>query len=192
MKYWLDQNQLIVITDSNILFGTYTPTVLKHFIAKLEEGIVPNDLVGIPIRYIRQIESSPANTKLFFTLRKDNLEEIKFSDKSIRNDAFRFISNNFQIFQPSKANNKRLVKNYLRAIAGLSFLFIAVYTIDPGQITANWKNGIVVGLAIFIDKYLNNETFFAIVAATFIWRTYIFVHGLNETKKTKVLKRISF
>ena len=189
MKYWLDHNQLIVITDANILFGTYTRPTLSQYIEELKAGKIPAGLVGVPIRYVKQIEYSPQNETLILLLKNDKQEEIEFSDAQTGAAVFNFIQLHFSSFQHAKPNNKRAVKNYLMAIGGLSFFFAYLYFTDPNQALNSWRSGLVVGLARFVDQYLTFEVFYGIVAAIFMWRTLAFVRYLKVRRKTKVLRR---
>ena len=187
MKYWLDYNQLIVITDANILFGTYTRPTLSQYIEELKAGKIPAGFVGVPIRYVKEIEYSPQNDEFILLLKNNNQEAIEFNDAQTGEAVFNFTQRYFSSFQLAKPNNKRAVKNYLLAIGSLSFFFACLYFTDPNQALISWRSGLVVCLARFVDQYLTFEVFYGIVAAVFIWRTLAFVRYLKVRRETKVL-----
>lgn len=67
MKYWKFRRgfltQLIILTnDQQLLFGNYSKRKSNEFINTIETtGLVPKELMGIPLAYIKSVEKGHRN-----------------------------------------------------------------------------------------------------------------------------------
>lgn len=191
MKYWTERNQIILIKDDNLLFGNYSQNEINEFKDQLDKGVTPNQLTGIPLNYIKDIQLDDRKKKIEIELGKGSFEKISIESKQLRNTVFDYIKDNFKVFSLTRPSSTRIWKSY-----GLKILLVAMFTIPLLTLDGPYDGCCTPGakaIGIFMtwlsETFDKTTTIFIGLAFT-IWGTIILILDLKAIKKTLRLSRI--
>jgi hypothetical protein len=187
MKYWTEENQIIILTDDNLLFGNYSTEDIRDFEGQLNKGVIPNQITGIPLQYIKDIQTNERTKKIEFELGKGSTEKLEFSSKKLRDTIFDYIKNKLALTVTTPSSTK-IWRRFWKTTLLIIFLTTAIMTL--GQ-TSGYNPGTKAIAAIinWLTETFDNSTILTIGALLIIWRTSVLILDLKELKGITRLSR---
>ncbi len=189
MQYWSDKNQIILISKDAILFGHFSNEYVMSIKEDLKKNIIPSQLTGIPINYIKSIQFCEGDKKIIIEKGKGR-EELTFKDVRVINDIFNCIREEFLFLKEKKPDSKNIWKRFARHLLVLLFALIGLtflkdYLSNQGGMTlgGNAIGGFLKGISesFTADKIIMGLVFILLILV------FILINDINKLKKTRVL-----
>lgn len=138
MKIWMSDEEndrfVIIFYESIIYWGKPKKDEIEDIKHNLNMGIIPKNITGIPLSYIKQIRKDNSKTYIEVLYNKDSSEHLRVKNKIIKNEIFEYFKLNinnsgFFIDHYSKI---RIGRKPLIAMLVVTAIFLWSYNIASG------------------------------------------------------------
>jgi len=191
MKYWIEKNQIFVVTSDAILFATYSKKVIEGLALQLDKNVIPNSLTGIPLNYIHSIQYIDQKKQLEFTLNKGSIEYVNFNNRVLAIEIFESLKSKLSSFRITKPKSSLLWKGYISLIGLMLLIILArIYLGDAimnGQVYNSRPYVYLTFRTIF--EVFNQQTIMIGASSIIIWRTFMLIKGLRDFKNNIRISR---
>ena len=133
-KIWISENHskdIVVAYADNIIYrGNPKPDLINDYVIGIKSNQIPEDLFGIPVSYIKEINLSESKDYIEILFSKDSIDNLTIKDDVQRKEVFGFFKDNFDnfIYKLDKYSPLKAAKKPLIALLIVSLIFL--YTLS--------------------------------------------------------------
>lgn len=133
-KIWISENHskdIVVAYADNIIYrGNPKPDLINDCVIGIKNNQIPDDLFGIPVSYIKEINLSESKDYIEIMFSKDSIDNLTIKNDVQRKEVFDFFKDNFDnfIYKLDKYSPLKAAKKPLIALLIVSLIFL--YTLS--------------------------------------------------------------
>ena len=133
-KIWISENHskdIVVAYADNIIYrGNPKPDLINDYVIGIKNNQIPEDLFGIPVSYIKEINLSESKNYIEIMFSKDSIDNLTIKNDVQRKEVFDFFKDNFDnfIYKLDKYSPLKAAKKPLIALLIVSLIFL--YTLS--------------------------------------------------------------
>jgi hypothetical protein len=185
MKYWIEGRHIVIITPDNLLFGDYSEKDLNAFKKQIDNDVIPSQITGVSLSYIRTIEKDEKTKTIDIELGKGTTDRIKFDSKQLRDAVFDHLrsSNKLTAVNPSSSEIWRPFWKTVLSIIAIAILMLLLKAEDLNNFYVGTKP---IGLA-FVAFAQKVDDFVIVIIALLTIISFFFL----SRQRVKGLKGVT-